>query len=60
MPTEENKAVVRRFIDAYHRRDAASLREVAVPDLAKVVIEEWMPMNDAIWADRRPTFVGQS
>jgi C-1 hydroxylase len=53
MSTEENKAVVRRFIDAFHRRDAAAFREVAAPDLAKVAIEEWMPSGDVIWADRR-------
>ena len=53
MSTEENKTVVRRFIEAYHRRDAASLKEVAAPDLAKSLIEQAMPVNDAIWADRR-------
>ena len=53
MSTEENKAVVRRFIDAFHRSDAAAFREVAAPDLAKVAIEEWMPRNDAEWADQR-------
>ena len=53
MSTEENKAVVQRFIDAFHRRDAAAFRDLAAPDLAKVAIEEWMPMNDAIWSDQR-------
>lgn len=52
MSIEENKALVRRFIDAFDRRDAAAFREVAAPDLAKKAIEEWMPMNDARWADR--------
>ena len=31
MSTEENKAVVRRFIEAYNRRDAAVLNEVLAP-----------------------------
>ena len=56
MSIEENKTVVRRFIDAFHRRDAAAFREVAAPDLAKVAIEEWMPSGDAIWADRQLGF----
>jgi predicted ester cyclase len=53
MSTEENKAVLRRFIDTFYRRDAAAFREVAAPDLAKVAIEEWMPRNDATWTDRQ-------
>ena len=53
MSTEENKAVVRRFIDTFYRRDAAAFREVTAPDLAKVAIEQWMPSGDALWADRR-------
>ena len=43
MSTEENKAVVRRFIDTFYRRDVAAFREVTAPDLAKVAIEQWMP-----------------
>ena len=53
MSTEENKAVVRRFIDTFYRRDVAAFREVTAPDLAKVAIEQWMPTQDAIWADRQ-------
>jgi C-1 hydroxylase len=53
MSTDENKAVVRRFIDTFYRRDATAFREVTAPDLAKVVIEEWMPAQDAFWADRQ-------
>ena len=53
MSTEENKAVVRRFNDTFARRDVAAFREVTAPDLAKVVIEEWMPAQDAFWADRQ-------
>ena len=53
MSTEENKAVVRRFIDTFYRRDVAAFREVTGPDLAKVAIEQWMPAQDAMWADRR-------
>ncbi len=53
MSTEENKAVVRRFVDTFYRRDVAALREVAAPDLAKVLIEQAMPAGDAFWADRR-------
>ena len=50
MSTEENKAVVRRFIDTFYRRDVAAFREVTAPDLAKVAIEQWMPAQDAMWA----------
>jgi hypothetical protein len=53
MSTEENKAVVSRFIDTFYRRDATAFREVAAPDLAKVAIEQWMPSGDALWEDRR-------
>jgi len=53
MSTEENKAVVRRFVDTFYRRDVAAFREVTAPDLAKVAIEQWMPSGDAQWADRR-------
>ena len=53
MSTEENKAVVRRFVDTFYRRDVAGFREVTAPDLAKVAIEQWMPGNDAVWADQR-------
>jgi len=53
MSTEENKAVVRRFVDTFYRRDAAALREVTAPDLAEVAIEQWMPAHDATWADQR-------
>ena len=53
MSTEENKAVVSRFIDTFYRRDAAAFREVTGPDLADVAIEQWMPAQDAMWADRR-------
>jgi C-1 hydroxylase len=53
MSIEENKAVVRRFIDTFYRRDVAAFREVTAPDLAKVAIEQWMPSGDAQWADRR-------
>ncbi len=53
MSTEENKAVVRRFANAFTQHDAAVLNEVLSPELAKMVIEEWLPMNDARWADHR-------
>jgi predicted ester cyclase len=53
MSTKENKAVVRRFIDTFYRRDAAALGEVTAPDLAKTLIEQAMPAGDAFWADRR-------
>ena len=53
MSTEENKAVVSRFVDTFCRQDVAAFREVTAPDLAKVAIEEWMPTQDAMWADRR-------
>ena len=53
MSTEENKAVVSRFIDTFYRRDVAAFREVTAPDLAKVAIEQWMPRNDATWTDRQ-------
>ena len=53
MSTEENKAVVSRFIDTFYRRDIAAFREVTAPDLAKVAIEQWMPRNDATWTDRQ-------
>ena len=49
MSTEENKAVVRRFIDTFHRSDAAAFREVTAPDLANVVIARW-----AVWTQRGP------
>jgi predicted ester cyclase len=52
MSTEDNKAVVRRFLDTFYRRDVAAFREVTAPDLAKV-IEQWMPIQDGIWADRQ-------
>ena len=52
MSSEENKAVVRRFIDTFYRRDVAAFREVTGPDLAKVAIEQWIPTQDATWADR--------
>ena len=53
MSTEENKAVVRRFAEAFTNHDAAVLNEVLAPDLAKKVIEQWFPGNDALWADHR-------
>ena len=53
MSTEENKAVVRRFAEAFTNHDAAVLNEVLAPDLAKKVIEQWLPGNDALWADHR-------
>jgi predicted ester cyclase len=53
MSIEENKAVVQRFIDAFARYDAAAFREVAAPDLAKLVIEQWMPTDKARWPGRR-------
>ena len=56
MSTEENKAVVHRFIDAFHRRDVAAFGELAAPELAKVAIEQWMPAQDATWADRQLGF----
>ena len=40
MSTEENKAVVRRFAEAFTNHDAAVLNEVLAPDLAKKVIEQ--------------------
>jgi ketosteroid isomerase-like protein len=53
MSTEENKSVVRRFAEAFTNRDHANLNEVLAPDLAKEVIEQWLPGNDACWADHR-------
>ena len=53
MSTEENKGIVRRFAEAFTNRDHASLNEVLAPDLAKEVIEQWLPGNDACWADHR-------
>jgi predicted ester cyclase len=53
MSTEENKAVVRRFAEAFTNHDAAVLSEVLSPDLAKSVIEQVLPWNDARWADHR-------
>jgi ketosteroid isomerase-like protein len=53
MSTEENKTVVRRFADAFTNRDLAGLNEVLAPDLAKEVIEQWFPENDATTADHR-------
>ena len=53
MSTDENKAVVRRFHDAYNRRDVAGLKDTATADLAKRVIEVSIPKNSATWADER-------
>jgi len=53
MSIEENKAVVRRFIEAFNRRDHAGIGAVASPELAKDVVENWFPMNDAYWDDQR-------
>jgi len=53
MSTEENKAVVRRFIEAYNNRDAIVLSEVLVPDAAQRYMEIYIPRNSATWADER-------
>ncbi len=53
MSAETNKAVVRRFIDAYNKRDVAGINETATADLAKRVIEVSIPKNSATWADER-------
>jgi predicted ester cyclase len=39
MSTEENKAAVRKFVDALNRRDTALLAEVCTPEVAKNWIE---------------------
>lgn len=53
MSTEENKAVVRRFIDAVNRHDDALLREVMVADLAEKWITRYIPSADARFANHR-------
>ena len=53
MSTEENKTVVRRFIEAYNKRDATVLNEVLDPDIAKRYLEIHIPRNSATWADER-------
>jgi C-1 hydroxylase len=52
MSTEGNKALAQRFIDAFAKRDVAAFREITAPALAKPAIEQWMPTQDALWADR--------
>ena len=53
MSTEDNKTVVRRFIEAYNRRDAIVLNEVLDPDIATNYLEIHIPRNSATWADER-------
>jgi len=53
MSTEENKTVVRHFIDAYNRRDAIVLNEVLDPGIATRYLEIHIPRNSATWADER-------
>ncbi len=53
MSTEENKALVRRFIDGYNTRDSALLNAALAPDLAKAYIETHIPRNSTYWADQR-------
>ena len=53
MSTEENKTVVRRFIEAYNRRDAIVLNEVLDPGIAMRYLEIYIPRNCATWADER-------
>ena len=52
MSIEENKAVAQKLINAFARYDAAAFREAAAPDLAKLAIEQWMPMDKARWPGR--------
>ena len=53
MSTEENKTVVRRFVEAYNKRDAIVLNEVLDPDIATRYLEIHIPKNSATWADER-------
>ena len=53
MSTDENKAVVRRFLDAYNKRDTQGLKDAATTDLARQFIEVAIPKNSATWADER-------
>lgn len=50
MSIEENKDVVRRFAAAFTSQNVAGIRDVLAPDLAKKVIEEWLPSNSASFA----------
>lgn len=52
MSTEERKVVVARFVDAFLSRDAAAIKEVVEPDLAKRMIERYIPGNDARWGEK--------
>lgn len=47
MSTEENKAIVRRFIEAINEQDLDTLDQLAVPDLAHHFKQEVIPwLND--------------
>jgi hypothetical protein len=46
MSIEGNKAVVRRFIDAYNKQDHVALRETAAPELAKMLIDADIPQSN--------------
>jgi C-1 hydroxylase len=58
MSTEDNKTVVRRFIEAYNRRDAMVLNEVLDPAIALRYLEIYIPNNNARWADERLEITG--
>jgi C-1 hydroxylase len=58
MSTEDNKTVVRRFVEAYNRRDAMVLNEILDPGIALRYLEIYIPSNSARWADERLEITG--
>ena len=53
---EENKAAVRKFVDAVNRRDNALLAEICTPEEAKNWIEA-LPVAYAMWKDHHVELV---